>query len=50
APYTDPRTKLRYANADVLKRIRCLPDDYVQGYLGLCSSQVNSPPRLIAQL
>ncbi|EFJ38168.1 hypothetical protein SELMODRAFT_75622 [Selaginella moellendorffii] len=40
APYTDPRTKLRYANADVFKRIRCLPDDYVQGYLGLRNATV----------
>ncbi|XP_073113442.1 protein EIN6 ENHANCER-like [Elaeis guineensis] len=28
-----PRTNLRYANPDVFKRIRMLPDDHVQRYL-----------------
>ncbi|KAH0657582.1 hypothetical protein KY289_026330 [Solanum tuberosum] len=30
APYFDPRTKLRYANTEVFKAIRSLPNDYVQ--------------------
>ncbi|BBH06909.1 hypothetical protein Prudu_018676, partial [Prunus dulcis] len=30
APYYDPRTGLRYANADIFKLIRSLPNEYVQ--------------------
>ncbi|KAF4347634.1 hypothetical protein G4B88_024272, partial [Cannabis sativa] len=33
APYSDPRTNLRYANAEVFKLIRSLPNEYVQRYL-----------------
>jgi len=40
APYTDPRTKLRYANTEVFKLIRSLPDDYIQGYLALRNAAV----------
>ncbi|BBN00601.1 hypothetical protein Mp_2g00470 [Marchantia polymorpha subsp. ruderalis] len=40
APYTDPRTKLRYANADIFKRIRSLPDEFIQGYLALRNAAV----------
>lgn len=40
ARYTDPRTKLRYANAEVFKRIRFLPDDYIQGYLALRNAAI----------
>ncbi|KAG0626813.1 hypothetical protein M758_2G153600 [Ceratodon purpureus] len=40
APYTDPRTKLRYANAEVFKSIRSLPDEIIQGYLALRNAAV----------
>lgn len=40
APYTDPRTKLRYANPEVFKRIRSLPDEYIQGFLALRNAAV----------
>ncbi|KAJ6813755.1 INO80 complex subunit C [Iris pallida] len=40
APYVDPRTKLRYANPEVFKRIRMLPDEYVQRYLSLRNAAV----------
>ncbi|RZR75668.1 hypothetical protein BHM03_00000147 [Ensete ventricosum] len=40
APYTDPRTKLRYANQDVFKRIRSLPNEYVQRYLALRNAAI----------
>ncbi|CAN4102146.1 unnamed protein product [Withania somnifera] len=40
APYFDPRTKLRYANTEVFKTIRSLPDDYVQRYLALRNAAV----------
>ncbi|XP_051132600.1 protein EIN6 ENHANCER [Andrographis paniculata] len=40
APYSDPRTKLRYANAEVFKVIRTLPNDYVQRYLALRNAAV----------
>lgn len=40
APYTDPRTKLRYANAEVFKLIRSLPEDTIQGYLSLRNAAV----------
>ncbi|KAL3537610.1 hypothetical protein ACH5RR_000976 [Cinchona calisaya] len=40
APYFDPRTKLRYANAEVFKVIRSLPSDYVQRYLALRNAAV----------
>ncbi|XP_047968053.1 INO80 complex subunit C [Salvia hispanica] len=40
APYVDPRTKLRYANAQVFKVIRSLPNDYVQRYLALRNAAV----------
>ncbi|XP_024393955.1 protein EIN6 ENHANCER isoform X1 [Physcomitrium patens] len=40
APYTDPRTKLRYSNAEVFKKIRFLPDEQIQGYLSLRNAAV----------
>uniref|UniRef100_A0A2P2MTH5 Vps72/YL1 C-terminal domain-containing protein n=1 Tax=Rhizophora mucronata TaxID=61149 RepID=A0A2P2MTH5_RHIMU len=40
APYLDPRTKLRYANTDVFKLIRSLPNEYVQRYLALRNAAV----------
>ncbi|KAK3033525.1 hypothetical protein RJ639_032754 [Escallonia herrerae] len=40
APYYDPRTNLRYANAEVFKAIRSLPNDYVQRYLALRNAAV----------
>ncbi|KAL7082814.1 hypothetical protein ACP275_14G125400 [Erythranthe tilingii] len=40
APYFDPRTKLRYANTEVFKVIRSLPNDYVQRYLALRNAAV----------
>ncbi|XP_009596596.1 protein EIN6 ENHANCER [Nicotiana tabacum] len=40
APYFDPRTKLRYANTEVFKIIRSLPNDYVQRYLALRNAVV----------
>ncbi|KAL6531877.1 hypothetical protein OROMI_028240 [Orobanche minor] len=40
APYLDPRTKLRYANTEVFKVIRSLPDEYVQRYLALRNAAV----------
>ncbi|KAL2641825.1 hypothetical protein R1flu_009412 [Riccia fluitans] len=40
APYTDPRTKLRYANAEVFKKIRSMPDEFIQGYLALRNAAV----------
>ncbi|KAK6156127.1 hypothetical protein DH2020_010375 [Rehmannia glutinosa] len=40
APYFDPRTKLHYANAEVFKVIRSLPNDYVQRYLALRNAAV----------
>jgi INO80 complex subunit C len=35
ARYTDPKTKLRYADATVFEVVRRLPPDTVQRYLGL---------------
>ncbi|KAL3628448.1 hypothetical protein CASFOL_027494 [Castilleja foliolosa] len=40
APYFDPRTKLRYANREVFKAIRSLPNDYVQRYLALRNAAI----------
>ncbi|KAK2388404.1 chromatin-remodeling complex subunit ies6 [Trifolium repens] len=40
APYYDPKTNLRYANTDVFKTIRSLPNDYVQRYLSLRNAAV----------
>ncbi|XP_031116666.1 chromatin-remodeling complex subunit ies6 [Ipomoea triloba] len=40
APYSDPRTNLRYANTEVFKMIRSLPNDYVQRYLALRNAAV----------
>uniref|UniRef100_A0A0E0P6N3 Vps72/YL1 C-terminal domain-containing protein n=2 Tax=Oryza TaxID=4527 RepID=A0A0E0P6N3_ORYRU len=38
APYVDPRTKLRYADPEVFKQIRMLPDEYVQRReMGICA-------------
>ncbi|KAK4804186.1 hypothetical protein SAY86_004003 [Trapa natans] len=40
APYVDPRTKLRYANTEVFKIIRSLPNDHVHRYLSLRNAAV----------
>ncbi|KAM0853541.1 hypothetical protein ACQ4PT_051031 [Festuca glaucescens] len=40
APYVDPRTKLRYADPEVFKQIRNLPDEYVQRYLAVRNAAV----------
>ncbi|KAK8958345.1 hypothetical protein KSP40_PGU012655 [Platanthera guangdongensis] len=40
APYVDPRTTLRYANPEIFKRIRMLPNEYVQRYLSLRNAAV----------
>ncbi|PNY15627.1 hypothetical protein L195_g012327 [Trifolium pratense] len=40
APYYDPKTNLRYANTDVFKMIRALPNDNVQRYLSLRNAAV----------
>ncbi|KAF7127628.1 hypothetical protein RHSIM_Rhsim11G0193500 [Rhododendron simsii] len=40
APYVDPRTNLRYANTDVFKLVRSLPNEYVQRYLALRNAAV----------
>ncbi|XP_057948579.1 protein EIN6 ENHANCER [Malania oleifera] len=38
--YFDPRTNIRYANADVFKLLRSLPNEYVQRYLALRNAAV----------
>ncbi|GER55248.1 INO80 complex subunit C [Striga asiatica] len=40
ALYFDPRTNLRYANAEIFRTIRSLPNDYVQRYLSLRNAAV----------
>ncbi|KAK7401294.1 hypothetical protein VNO78_12663 [Psophocarpus tetragonolobus] len=40
APYHDPRTNLRYANSEVFKIIRSLPNEYVQRYLALRNAAI----------
>ncbi|XP_054799345.1 protein EIN6 ENHANCER-like [Prosopis cineraria] len=40
APYCDPRTRLRYANTEVFKTVRSLPNEYVQRYLALRNAAV----------
>ncbi|GMH06744.1 hypothetical protein Nepgr_008584 [Nepenthes gracilis] len=40
APYFDPRTNMRYANAEVFKLVRSLPKEYVQRYLALRNAAV----------
>ncbi|KAJ8448418.1 hypothetical protein Cgig2_022046 [Carnegiea gigantea] len=40
ARYHDPRTNMRYANAEVFKLIRSLPNEYVQRYLALRNAAV----------
>lgn len=39
APYTDPHTKLRYADAQVFRTVRSLPYDVAQGLLSLRNAQ-----------
>lgn len=39
APYLDPHTKLRYANASILAIIRCLTPEQVQALLALRNAQ-----------
>lgn len=38
--YTDPRTKPRYANVEMFKRVRSLSDEEVQSYLALRKARV----------
>jgi INO80 complex subunit C len=40
APYLDPKTKLRYASADLFPLIRSLTPDAVQQYLAVRNAQV----------
>ncbi|VAH25536.1 unnamed protein product [Triticum turgidum subsp. durum] len=40
APYMDPRTKLRYADPEVFRQIRMLPEEYVQRYLAVRNAAV----------
>ncbi|CAN8276775.1 unnamed protein product [Cochlearia groenlandica] len=40
APYVDPRTNLRYANAHVFKTVRSLSTDQVHQYLSLRNAAV----------
>ncbi|KAK7323464.1 hypothetical protein VNO77_26938 [Canavalia gladiata] len=40
APYHDPRTNLRYANTEVFKIVRSLPNEYVQRYLALRNAAI----------
>ncbi|XP_058076815.1 protein EIN6 ENHANCER isoform X2 [Magnolia sinica] len=40
APYIDPRTSLRYASVDVFKRIRSLPNEYIQRWLSLRNAAI----------
>ncbi|GAQ87603.1 hypothetical protein KFL_003640050 [Klebsormidium nitens] len=40
AKYTDPRTKMRYADAEAFKFVRALPDATVQAYLTLRNAAV----------
>ncbi|KNC99282.1 uncharacterized protein SPPG_05536 [Spizellomyces punctatus DAOM BR117] len=41
APYTDPKTRLRYHNADVYQFIRSLQPHHIQTYLELRNAAVN---------
>lgn len=34
APYTDPKTRLRYHNVEVFHLIRTMPQSTTEGYLG----------------
>ncbi|VVB09596.1 unnamed protein product [Arabis nemorensis] len=40
APYVDPRTNLRYANADVFKTVRSLSTEQVHQYLSIRNAAV----------
>jgi len=40
APYTDPRTKLRFCDATMYQVIRTLSDDEVQRYLAFRNANV----------
>ncbi|KAF3326991.1 chromatin-remodeling complex subunit [Carex rostrata] len=40
APYVDPRTKLRYADPEVFRQVRNLPNEHVQRYLALRNAAV----------
>ena len=40
AAYTDPKTRLRYATADLYPYVRSLPDEAVQQYLAIRNAQV----------
>mmetsp|Transcript_15237 Transcript_15237/g.50037 ORF Transcript_15237/g.50037 Transcript_15237/m.50037 type:complete len:127 (+) Transcript_15237:94-474(+) len=40
APYIDPKTKLRYANASAFRAIRRLPEDSISGLLQLRNALV----------
>lgn len=41
--YTDPQTKIRYANAEEFSRIKMLPSDIVAGYLALRKANLAVP-------
>ncbi|KAI8800417.1 ino eighty subunit 6, partial [Cladochytrium replicatum] len=41
APYVDPKSGLRYHNADIYRFIKLLPAHSVQSYLGLRNAAVN---------
>ncbi|KAI9092190.1 YL1 nuclear protein C-terminal domain-containing protein [Phlyctochytrium arcticum] len=41
APYTDPKTRLRYHNSDVYQFIRTLQPPHIQSYLELRNAAVN---------
>jgi INO80 complex subunit C len=40
APYTDPKTRMRYSSADLFPVIRSLPYEVVQQYLAIRNAQV----------
>eukprot|EP00877_Chromochloris_zofingiensis_P012179 jgi/Chrzof1/7214/Cz02g15010.t1 len=40
APYVDPKTKLRYASADLYSQVRSLPPEVVQAHLAVRNAQV----------
>ena len=43
ARYTDPQTKIRYANPEEFTRVRTLPSDLVTGYLALRKASAPVP-------
>ncbi|PVD30572.1 hypothetical protein C0Q70_09840 [Pomacea canaliculata] len=43
AKYTDPQTKIRFADAEEFSRVRMLPSDLVTGYLALRKASAPVP-------